>query len=101
MVIKYNIYYYNIIDNSFLDLKERYSHIDINLIDIKSIDSVKLNCINDIMKMYNSDMPIYDIETDHFIEFAAIGDNVYRLLELDLMYEDTKARDRLEYLEEV
>lgn len=101
MVIKYNIYYYNVIDNSFFDLKEKYSHIDINLIDIKSIDSVKLNCINDIMKMYNSEMPIYEMENDYFTEFAAIGTNVYRLLELDLMYEDTKTRDRLEYLEEV
>jgi hypothetical protein len=46
-------------------------------------------------------MPIYEMETDYFNEIAAIGDNTYRLLEIDLEYEASKNKDRMSYLEEV
>ena len=42
-------------------------------------------------------MPIYEIETEHFMEIAAIGDNVYRILELDLKYESDRKTDKTEY----
>ena len=97
MHTKYNIYYYNDIDEKFIVLKENYKNIaEINIINITSVDNIKLKEINDIAKMYNS-MPIYEIETEHFMEIAAIGDNVYRILELDLKYESDRKTDKTEY----
>lgn len=102
MITKYNVYYYNTIDEKFNKLKEEYSYIaNINLININSLNNVKLRQINDILKTYDSTMPIYEMETDYFNEIAAIGDNAYRLLEIDLEYEVNKNKDRMSYLEEV
>ena len=102
MITKYNVYYYNTIDEKFNKLKETYSYIaNINLININSLNNTKLRQINDILKTYDSTMPIYEMETDYFNEIAAIGDNAYRLLEIDLEYEASKNKDRMSYLEEV
>ena len=102
MITKYNVYYYNTIDEKFNNLKDKYSYMaNINLIDINSLNSSKLRQINDILKTYDSNLPIYEMETDYFNEIAAIGDNAYRLLEIDLEYEASKNEDRLKYLEEV
>ena len=102
MITKYNIYYYNTIHDKFNNLKDKYSYMaNINLIDINSLNSSKLRQINDILKTYDSTMPIYEMETEYFNEIAAIGDNAYRLLEIDLEYEASKNEDRLKYLEEV
>ena len=102
MITKYNVYYYNTIDEKFNKLKEAYSYIaNINLININSLNNTKLRQINDILKTYDSTMPIYEMETYYFNEIAAIGDNAYRLLEIDLEYEASKNKDRMSYLEEV
>ena len=102
MITKYNVYYYNTIDEKFNKLKEEYSYIaNINLININSLSNTKLRQINDILKTYDSTMPIYEMETDYFNEIVALGDNAYRLFEIDLEYEASKNKDRMSYLEEV
>ena len=71
MITKYNVYYYNTIDEKFNKLKEAYSYIaNINLININSLSNTKLRQINDILKTYDSTMPIYEMETDYFNGFT-------------------------------
>ena len=96
MYTKYNIYYYTTIEEKFIILKEKYKDIaDINLIDINLVDNVKLKNINDMLRLYNDSLPMYELETDIFIETAAMGENSYRILELDLIYESNKLTNKL------
>ena len=93
---KYNIYYYNNIEEKFITLKEKYKDVlDINFIDINLVDSLKLKYINDMLKLYNDKLPVYELETNFFTEIAAIGDNAYRILEIDVRYEIDKITDKL------